>query len=338
MAKANGRDFSNLAEVCSGGKFDAATQKKVMMHKSNDQMGVAGSVLTYKRRNALLAFLLPLALLVFGQRLWAQERSSPPAPATTSESPETVSPTKQSTQPCSPTEKSSTSSPASDTKQSDTKQPDAKSACQSAAPANQEVPTEKQQPKRIMGVMPNFRAVSAGALPPPPTPKQAFIIATQNSFDYSSFIFVGITSLLAEGTDAHPQLGKGIGGYGEYYWRGFVDKTDGNYLVIFALPTIFHQDERYYALGKGGFWKRAFYSASRIVITPDYHGHDSFNISELLGRGMAQGISVAYYPSKTRTASAVATKYGYSIGRDALTNVFREFWPDIATHVLHRHP
>ena len=123
-------------------------------------------------------------------------------------------------------------------------------------PANQGTPPEKQQPKRILGVMPNFRAVSAGAIPPPPTPKQAFKIATQNSFDYSSFVFVGITSLLAEGSDAHPQLGKGVAGFGRYYWRGFLDKTDGNYLVIFALPTVFHQDERYYAKGEGPFLKR----------------------------------------------------------------------------------
>jgi len=186
--------------------------------------------------------------------------------------------------------------------------------------------------------MPNFRAVSAGAHPPPPTAKQSFLIATQNSFDYSAFVFVGITSLMAEGTNAHSQLGKGVAGYGRYYWRGFVDKTDGNYLVIFALPTVFHQDERYYAMGEGGFWKRGFYSATRVFVTPDYHGHNSFNISELLGRGIAQGISVAYYPSKSRTPGALATKYGFAIGRDALTNVFREFWPDIALHVLHRHP
>ncbi len=186
--------------------------------------------------------------------------------------------------------------------------------------------------------MPNFRAVSAGALPPPPTPKRAFIIATQNSFDYSSFIFVGITSLLAESTNAHPQLGKGVDGLGRYYWRGYVDKTDGNYLVIFALPSILHEDERYYAKGEGGFWKRGIYAASRILITPDYHGHDTFNASEVFGRGIAQGISLAYYPSKTRTAGALATKYGYALGRDALTAVFREFWPDIAVHVLHRHP
>ncbi len=115
-----------------------------------------------------------------------------------------------------------------------------------ASPVQQSIPLSKQQPKRILGLMPNYRAVSAGAIPPPPTPKQAFVLATQNSFDYSSFIFVGITSLLAQTSDAHPQLGEGIVGYGEYYWRGLVDKTDGNYLVIFALPTVFHEDERYY--------------------------------------------------------------------------------------------
>jgi hypothetical protein len=194
------------------------------------------------------------------------------------------------------------------------------------------------QPKRILGVMPNFRAVSAGALPPPPTPKQSLWIATQNSFDYSSFIFTGFTSLESQATNQHPQLGKGIGGYGQYYWRGFVDKVDGNYWVIFVLPTIFHQDERYYAMGKGGFWKRALYSSTRIFITPNYQGHNSFNISELLGRGIAQGISVSYYPSQDQNAESLGKKYAFAIGRDALTNVFREFWPDIAVHVLHRKP
>ena len=194
------------------------------------------------------------------------------------------------------------------------------------------------QPKRILGVMPNYRAVSAGAIPPPPTPKQAFKIATQNTFDYSSFVFVGITSLMAEGTDAHPQLGEGITGYGRYYWRGFLDKAAGNYLVIFALPTVFHEDERYYAMGEGGFWKRAIYAASRILITPDYHGHNTFNASEVFGRGISQAVSAAYYPSQDRTGGALAVKYGWAMGRDALTNVFREFWPDITTHVLHRHP
>jgi len=203
----------------------------------------------------------------------------------------------------------------------------------SAAPQHNPPP----QPKRILGIMPNYRAVSAGEIPPPPTPREAFRIATENSFDYSAFVFVGITSLLAEGTNAHSQLGKGVGGYWAYYWRGYLDKTDGNYWVDAIMPTMVHQDERYYAMGQGGILKRGIYAASRELITPNDHGKNSFNISEILGRGASQAISLAYYPSQTQTASGFAEKYAYAIGRDALTNVFREFWPDINSHVLHRH-
>lgn len=203
----------------------------------------------------------------------------------------------------------------------------------------QPVPLSKQQPQRILGLMPNFRAVSAGALPPPPTSKQAFIIATKNSFDYSSFVFVGITSGLALWTEAHPSLGEnGLPAFGEYYWRGLLDKTDGNYLVIWALPTLLHEDERYYAKGEGEFFKRGIYAATRILITPNYQGRNTFNASEVFGRVISQGISSTYYPASDRTVGALAVKFGWAMGRDALTNVFREYWPDIATHVLHRHP
>ncbi len=207
-----------------------------------------------------------------------------------------------------------------------------------AAPVEQSVPLSKEQPKRILGIMPNYRAVSAGAPRTKPTMKESFTMATQNSFDYSSFLFTGLTSMMAEGENSHPQLGKGMPGFWSYSWRGFVDKVDGNYLVLAVLPTVFHQDERYYTMGSGGIPKRTAYALSSILVAPNFQGKNSFNISELLGRGIAQGVSMAYYPSQDRTLEDVASKYGYAIMRDALTNTFREFWPDIAVHVLHRHP
>jgi hypothetical protein len=203
--------------------------------------------------------------------------------------------------------------------------------------ANKSVPPGQEQPKRILGIMPNYRAVSAGAIPPPPTPKEAFKVATENSFDYSSYAFVALTSLIAKGGDDHPDLGKGLPGYWAYTWRGFIDKTDGNYLVIWALPTVFHEDERFYAKGQGRKFYRGVYAASRVLITPNYQGHNTFNTSELLGRGVANAVSLTYYPSGDRTFSDFMEKYGYAVLRDAATNTFREFWPDIWTHVLHRH-
>lgn len=204
--------------------------------------------------------------------------------------------------------------------------------------ANNTEPKPLPQPKRILGIMPNYRAVSAGVKPPPPTPRQAFGIATRQSFDYSAFVFVGLTSAIAEGQNSHPALGKGIPGFWAYSWRGWVDKTDGNYWVVWALPTVLHEDERYYALGRGPVLKRAAYAVSRVFVTPDYNGHLTINGAELIGRGVAQGISTTYYPSSDRTVSELATKYSYALLRDAATNTFRELWPDIAVHVLRRNP
>jgi hypothetical protein len=102
-----------------------------------------------------------------------------------------------------------------------------------------------------------------------------------NTMDVSDILknafgcFVGITSGLAELSEAHPSLGEnGPSAYWAYYWRGFLDKTSGNYMVIFALPTVFHEDERYYARGEGNgsFLTRGLYAGSRILITRDYHG------------------------------------------------------------------
>jgi len=213
----------------------------------------------------------------------------------------------------------------------------ANSGPSAAAPAGSALLPSQPQPKRILGVMPNFVAVSAGAVPPPPTPRQAFLIATRNSFDYSAFALVGLTSALAEKSNAHPQLGNGLTGFERYYWRGFLDKTDGNYLVLFALPTVFHQDERYYAKGCCGI-RRLPYALTRILIARNYSGRNGVNTSELLGRGLAQILSMSYYPSRSRTVGAISSRYGFSLLGDAASNVFHEFWPEIATRVLHRHP
>jgi hypothetical protein len=212
------------------------------------------------------------------------------------------------------------------------------SSAQSSDQASSDKPhTPPPQPKRILGIMPNYRAVSAGVKPPRATPSEAFKIATRQSFDYSAFIFVGLTSAIAEGDDSHPALGKGIPGFWAYSWRGWVDKTDGNYWVVWILPTAFHEDERYYAMGRGNVLKRLGYAVTRVVITPDYNGHPTINGAELVGRGVAQAIGTTYYPSSDRTVSALSEKYGYALLRDASTNAFREVWPDIAAHVFKHH-
>jgi hypothetical protein len=200
------------------------------------------------------------------------------------------------------------------------------------------IPLDHRQPKRILGFMPNFRSVSGGAVPPPPTWKNNFKVATHQSFDYSSFIFLGITSLSAEGINAHPVLGKGIGGFYAYTWRGFLDKTDGTYLGAFLMPSLLREDTRYYAMGnERSIPIRILYVMSRQVVARTYHGHQTPNIAGLSAKILTQIISRQYYPAGTSDFGVLATKFGYATMRDISFTAVREFYPDIAAHYIRKH-
>ena len=200
------------------------------------------------------------------------------------------------------------------------------------------IPLDRQQPKRILGLMPNFRSVSGGAVPPPPTFKTNFKIATHQALDYSTFVFLGLTSITAEGMDAHPALGKGVGGFWAYSWRGFLDKTDNTYMSAWLLPSLLHEDTRYYALGnEHSIPVRALYVISRQVVARDYNGHQTPNIAGIGGKVIAQAVSRTYYPSSATDFSALATKFGYSVMRDVAFSSVREFYPDLAAHYIRKH-
>ena len=199
------------------------------------------------------------------------------------------------------------------------------------------IPLNRQQPKRILGFMPNFRSVSGGSVPHPPGWKYNFTVATHQATDYSSFIFLGLTSFSAEAIDSHPALGKGIGGFYAYSWRGFLDKTDGTYLQAWLLPSLLHEDTRYYALGHGSIVKRALYVISRQAVTRTYGGRDTPNIAGLGGKVLTQVISRYYYPTGSSDFGVLATKFAYSSMRDIAFSAVREFYPDIAAHYIRKH-
>jgi hypothetical protein len=200
------------------------------------------------------------------------------------------------------------------------------------------IPLERQEPKRILGFMPNFRSVSAGSKPHPPGWNYNFKISTHQAFDYSTFVFLGLTSLTAEWTDAHPALGKGAPGFYAYTWRGFLDKTDGTYLSGWLLPSLLHEDTRFYPLGNGHrIITRALYVISRQGVARTYGGSQTPNIAGLGGKVLTQIVSREYYPPGATDFSVLATKFAYSAMRDIAFSSVREFYPDIAAHYIRKH-
>jgi len=221
----------------------------------------------------------------------------------------------------------------SDGKSSDTKSPDGKSSLPDAPTPKSSQPDSNdqfgKQPKRILGIIPNYRAVSAGTQLPPLTFKDAMWLATQDTFDYSDFILVAALAGIDMAGKSEPSFGQGAEGYGKYYWHVFVDGAIENYMTEAIVPAVTREDPRYYTLGKGGFIKRTGYAVSRLFVTKTNSGGSTFNLSEIVGAGASAGIGNTYYPHQSNPWVKTYQRWGTQVGLDGVFNTLKEFWPDI---------
>ena len=207
------------------------------------------------------------------------------------------------------------------------------------APAPQSAASSADQPhdqtKRILGIIPNFRAVSTDQHLPPQSVKEKFVTATQDSFDYSSIAIPVAVAGYNYLRNSTPEFGTGGAGYGRYLWHVAVDQTSENYMVEFFVPAVTHEDTRFYTLGRGGFFTRAGYALSRVVVTRSDAGNPTFNIAEVVGAGISAGISSTYYPTRDRSFSNTGSQWGINVAIDAMAFVAKEFWPDINHRLFH---
>jgi hypothetical protein len=212
----------------------------------------------------------------------------------------------------------------------------APSGATSAQKPDEDPLAQGRQTKRILFVVPNFRAVSADQQLPPQTVKEKFKTAMLDSFDYSSFIFVGAQAGIGQATNSYPYFGQGTKGYGRYYWHTLVDAINENTWVEFIIPAALHQDTRYYTLGKGEFGKRVGYAITRVFITRSDDGNKTINYSEIVGAGAFAGIANFYYPHQERTLTKTYQRWVTNLAIDGGVFVFKEIWPDINNSVFHQ--
>jgi hypothetical protein len=191
-------------------------------------------------------------------------------------------------------------------------------------------PPQSPEDKRIFGVIPNYRTAEDTGVYTPITSHQKLVIATKDTLDYPLFLLGGAFAALAQVTDQHPDFGQGLKGYGHRYATAYSDQFTATYLLEGFLPILFHEDPRYFRRGSGhgSIWSRSVYSATRIFVTKTDRGASTFNFAEVLGDGISAGVGNAYYP-KERHASDNLHRLAVSLSTDAISQVLKEFWPDV---------
>lgn len=186
---------------------------------------------------------------------------------------------------------------------------------------------------RIFGMLPNHTTVEGAKVILPVSTKQMFRMAEQDAFDKPVFPFVVFTTWVAQIQGDEASWGKGPAGFAKRYATTFSDDVVATFLTTAIMPTLLHQDPRYFELGEGGAWHRATYAATRSFVTRSPSGHTQFNYSDVAGNAIAAGLSNFYHPAEDRSWSATATRWGTQMMWDVLSDELKEFWPDIRRRI-----
>jgi hypothetical protein len=204
------------------------------------------------------------------------------------------------------------------------------------APA--EAPLGASQPvsKRLFGVIPNYRADQAQDTYKPLTTAEKYRIARSDSFDWPNYFLLAGFALQSQVAAGGFNHNGGFTGFSQYYARAFGDQVIGSYVTEAILPSLLHEDPRFFRLGSGTFWHRATYAASRVVITRADSGKARFSVSEIAGNAAVVALTASYYPD-SRSPSEAAERYAMALGNDAISNLLTEFWPDIKRRLRFRH-
>ncbi len=220
------------------------------------------------------------------------------------------------------------------TQQQPQQQPQPETEAERRAKAEQELKQEEHQ--RIAGVLPAFNSVIGGKAEPL-TPGQKFHLFFRSSIDPYQFVLAGIDAGVEQANHTYPEYHYGIQGYARRYAAAYGDNFDGNFWGNAVLPSLLHQDPRYFRLGHGTILHRTLYSISTTFRTRSDKGNWQPAYSNLLGNLIGGAFSNLYYPKSDRGigqtfSGALTVTYEGTFGALLL-----EFYPDVSQHFKEKH-
>ncbi len=183
---------------------------------------------------------------------------------------------------------------------------------------------KEQEKQRVLGVFPNFYTSYIWKAAPM-TSKQKFKLAIRATTDPITFLTVAGVAGGEQISNTFPGYGGGAEGYAKRFGTRYADAFSSRLIGSVILPSLLHQDPRYFYRGTGSIPSRVLYAMSSAIITRGDNGQKQPNYSHLLGNLAAGGISNLYRPDEDRGVALTFESTLISAGVDAVGNVVREF-------------
>jgi hypothetical protein len=187
--------------------------------------------------------------------------------------------------------------------------------------ATEQVKVEEQQ--RVFGFIPNFYVVYDPNAAPLTT-KLKFKLAARVAFDPVTFFGVGLVAASNQAGD-RPDYRQGAIGYGERYGAVFADGFADIMIGGAILPSLLHQDPRYYYQGTGTNKSRAFHALSSPFVCKGDNGKWQPNYSTVGGDLASAALSNATYPPSNRGLGLFLGNFLIDTGQRAAASLAQEF-------------
>jgi hypothetical protein len=130
--------------------------------------------------------------------------------------------------------------------------------------------------------------------------------------------------------NSSPNYGTDAGAFGQRLGAATIRGISEGVFSDCLFAPLFHEDPRYYVMGKGHpFFKRLVYAGTRVLITRTDSGHSTPNFSLIAGNAAGSALTIPYYPAKNTTFGEVAETFGGSLGGSAVGFVVNEFIIDV---------
>jgi hypothetical protein len=179
--------------------------------------------------------------------------------------------------------------------------------------------------QRVFGILPNFYSSYIWDAAPL-NAKQKFNLALHSITDPMEFLGTGVVAGAEQANNTFSGYGQGAQGYAKRYGAAYADDAIGRMIGSAILPSLLHQDPRYFYKGSGSVRSRIFYAISRAVITRGDNGRQEPNYSRVLGSLSAGGIANLYYPAGDRGVGLTLGNALVGTAGNAIDNVIREFF------------
>lgn len=188
--------------------------------------------------------------------------------------------------------------------------------------AEQDVHIEESQ--RVLGIVPNFYSAYDWNAPHL-NARQKFALAFRSEIDPITFVGAAAVAGAEEYQKMYPGYGTGFSGFGKRFGAQYANDMSSRMIGSALLPSLFHQDPRYFYKGTGSARSRTWYAIKSAFICRGDNGRDEFDFSHILGDFAAGGVANLYYPEPNEGMSLIATNAAIEVGGMAGTNLLREF-------------